>query len=303
TIGGEDSEILQEEHYYPFGMNMEGNWVPQVGVKNKYLYNGKELNGDFDLNWLDYGARWYDPAIGRWNAVDPLADQFAGWSSYNYVLNNPIRLIDPDGRAPEDVIIVFNRSTRRLAITDLDHYKSGLPSRTVSASNYVQGGIRNKKGELTHNQILVIDNVFSGGKSSKGKVERDPNNPMHRAIPVGDYDVLDNNADTRHSGWFRLDSKDDSPYNDKDETTGRDGFRLHIGSESYGCVTCDGSDGDRSSEWPVLEQILNTTSTTEVKEKRGNQWLLPWSKLTKYGTLKVQGKDNIPSKKEEKKND
>jgi RHS repeat-associated protein len=94
TIGGEDSEILQEAHYYPFGMNMEGNWVPQVGVKNKYLYNGKELNEDFGLDWLDYGFRWYDPSIGRFTGVDPISDQFAWVSTYNYAENEPIAHID-----------------------------------------------------------------------------------------------------------------------------------------------------------------------------------------------------------------
>lgn len=72
---------------------------------------------------------------------------------------------------------------------------------------------------------------------------------------------------------------------------------MHKGTESWGCVSCDQSNDDRSSEWSVLEQILNSTSTTEVKEKRGKQWLNPWSKLIKYATLKVQGEDNIPMKK------
>ena len=97
-----ETEILQESHYYPFGMAMDGAWQDIVnGPENNYLYNGKELNDDFDLNWSDYGARWYDPAIARWNSVDPLADMFPSQSPYNYTFNNPMIYTDPTGMAPE----------------------------------------------------------------------------------------------------------------------------------------------------------------------------------------------------------
>ncbi|MCI5056995.1 MAG: RHS repeat-associated core domain-containing protein, partial [Flavobacteriales bacterium] len=102
TIERENGEVLQENHYYPFGMQMSGPWQQVIGAENAYQYNGKEMMNDFGLNWLDYDARWYDPAIARWHSIDPLAEKMQSWSPYNYVFNNPIKLIDPDGMEPDE---------------------------------------------------------------------------------------------------------------------------------------------------------------------------------------------------------
>jgi RHS repeat-associated protein len=91
--------FLEENHYYPFGLKMEGIGTAPV-TQNVYKYNSKELNNDFELGLYDYGARWYDPAVGRWAVVDPLAEGTINHSTYAYVLNNPISLIDPFGLSP-----------------------------------------------------------------------------------------------------------------------------------------------------------------------------------------------------------
>ncbi len=94
--------ILSESHYYPFGLEMYGTWnsnstFPDDSPENDYKYNGKELNGELGLRLYDYGARFYDPAIGRFPSVDRFAGKFTHQSSYAYAANNPIKFIDVNG--------------------------------------------------------------------------------------------------------------------------------------------------------------------------------------------------------------
>ncbi|MCD4665862.1 MAG: RHS repeat-associated core domain-containing protein [Bacteroidales bacterium] len=102
----ENGDVLQEDSYYPFGMTMGGLSYSkpdlEFGCKNKYLYNGKELQEEFGLDWYDYGARFYDAQLGRWHVPDAYAEKYVSLSPYNYVANNPLLNVDPTG----DTIVI-----------------------------------------------------------------------------------------------------------------------------------------------------------------------------------------------------
>ncbi|MEM9681178.1 MAG: RHS repeat-associated core domain-containing protein, partial [Bacteroidota bacterium] len=92
-------QITKENSYYPFGSTHQGyNDIPQAGVRDhKYGFGNKEEQDELGLEWIDITARNYDPALGRWMNIDPLAELMRRHSPYNYAFDNPIYFLDPDG--------------------------------------------------------------------------------------------------------------------------------------------------------------------------------------------------------------
>lgn len=143
-------KILEENHYYPFGLKHtnynsamrevrreENNFKiapipPQViSVPYKYKYNGKEYQDELGLNFYDYGARNYDPALGIWRTIDPKAETSRRFSPYVYALNNPIYFIDPDGMQADDWVSFMGHNGQQQVV-----YDEGVKTKEQAEAKY-----------------------------------------------------------------------------------------------------------------------------------------------------------------------
>jgi len=94
------ADVVSATDYYAFGSPMPGRQFSSNSYR--YGFNGKEKDDEVkgNGNSYDFGARIYDPRIGRWLSCDPWKDKYPSVSPYNYVENNPLIFKDPTGKGP-----------------------------------------------------------------------------------------------------------------------------------------------------------------------------------------------------------
>ena len=106
-----DGNIAQHIEYIPYGevfVEERNN-----SFSTNYLFNAKELDNETGLYY--YGARYLDPTGAMWLSVDPLYEKNISATPYNYCLNNPVVMVDPDGREPykQYTILTYDKNAKR----------------------------------------------------------------------------------------------------------------------------------------------------------------------------------------------
>ncbi len=151
VIASSSGSIVQSNHYYPFGMSFaEGSATSQ----QPYKYNCKELDTERGLNLYDYSARLMDPALGRFNMMDPHAEKYYNTSTYVYCKGNPVNAIDPDGK-----LVIFINGMH-FGTGGKSEYWSGFDTKVMNQikdwnADYIDGshgGIKSLPWNLSANE-------------------------------------------------------------------------------------------------------------------------------------------------------
>ena len=160
VVANQDGTVEEVNHYYPFGGVFTDGQDTSV---QPYKYNGKELETANGLNWYDYGARMYDPALCRFHVQDFSSENYYPTSPYTYCINNPLIYVDPLGT---DTVMVNDKSTRP--------EDRGVKGKTYTA-----------KIEVIQNGEVV--GVYRGS-SYPNSVSNSDNSPKWNTIKEGEYD-------------------------------------------------------------------------------------------------------------------
>ncbi|MEQ9262020.1 MAG: RHS repeat-associated core domain-containing protein [Owenweeksia sp.] len=174
------ANVESSQDYYPFGMTMPGRTFN--GGDHRYGFNGMEKDDEIkgDNNSLDFGARIYDPRLGRWLSVDASFDKYPGWSPYNFALNSPMAIVDPDGKEPNraqsTTVSGFIGYLRQQKLTTMNDIYKHVKANSTSVPRYIY---TKNEGWMDMNHLF---NVFENGKILADGLEPAVGSPTMRKL-------------------------------------------------------------------------------------------------------------------------
>ncbi len=192
TYGTQKARIIQENHYEPFGMTLQGlDYVAEDTRKNSFLFGGKELSQEMGLEGYDFVNRGYDPQKGIFNQIDPLADKMRRWTPYHYCFDNPLRYIDPDGMLPGDY---YTRDGNHVATDNINDNKAYVVDKATPHSDGTVS-VEGKKYIGNHSDLIAL--AKTAYAESKGTMENSPITDEHKQEMKAVASTIDNNTDAR----------------------------------------------------------------------------------------------------------
>ena len=274
--------ITNASEYYPFGMQTDKSFA-LAGKENRFGYNGKENDRTLEPSGgvMDYGARLYDGRIGRWRSLDPLAKKYPSLSEYCSVANNPIRLIDSDGRV---ITIPDGKGGSIVYVPGMSF--EGIDDNTAKTIKYLNDiNIAKTAGKLTTLSESNQEYSVQLGSSSdvgwaKGGVtsfDFDGNKVEIKVVEDGDVTYAILGDEITHAVQF--DKGDLGLSKSKKGVPGSFGYDLKDEGESkFGAVDALNSKGIKAAHidplgtyesTPLMQIIQDGTFT----EKDANDWL------------------------------
>lgn len=182
--------MTDTNNYYPFGLNhIGGSNYSNFGSYYNYKYNGKELH---ETGMYDYGARMYMADLGRWGGMDAMAEKFSSLSPYNYALNSPGMIIDPDGNfavsysgeAAQEAFKAYRETMSISSETSSGNYFTGLGSNPFDDHFNQFGQFLYTDNKKTNNIIIDFQNPIT----------RKLNTAPWLSVELKDYIFNKNNA-------------------------------------------------------------------------------------------------------------
>jgi len=198
VINHKRGPVVETNSYYAFGMEIPGLNAKAIGFggnnANRNKYNGKELQSkEFadgsGLEWEDYGARMYDPQIGRFFTQDRFADNFISLSPYQYAANNPTCFVDYNG----DYVTVDKKDENGNIKLSLlyENGKAYFYSKDKNG-NPVKGDAWDGKDEFIQGAVKDLNTVgsFGEGKTLLNDLQSSSTGMSisEQANPGGEYD-------------------------------------------------------------------------------------------------------------------